>query len=360
VSETLRDHMPPLYGPLLSSFFDRAPIVETRATCDDCAMCDKSQPSAKGSREELETAFFRPDLKCCTYHPTLPNYLVGAVLLDPSSDLSIGKERIREKILGRTGVTPEWLAAPRKFLVLLDAARESSFGRSEKLLCPYYVREGGRCSIWRHRESVCATFFCKHTAGETAHTFWTLLKRYLYHVERTLAHYAARRVDPELMEPNLPRDTLTREDLEDLPPRDYEGLWGTWMGREEAFYQECAKQVGALDRESFVRLVDEGAGALLLAATTAAYEPVAAPRLAPRLVLNREMRVIPAAGGVGVTTYSRYDSLFLTDDLYQLLGQFSDEPVALVIDRLQREHGVEIPESLVLELQIHGVLRPPT
>jgi len=98
--------MPPLYGPLLSGFFDRAPIDETRATCDDCAMCDKSgKPSSEG--EGLETAFFQPDLKCCTYHPTLPNYLVGAVLSDASPELDGGKRRIRGKIAARIGVTPE-------------------------------------------------------------------------------------------------------------------------------------------------------------------------------------------------------------------------------------------------------------
>src|SRR5580658_8141270 len=148
--------MPPAYGPLLSGIFDRPVLAETRATCGDCAMCDKHG----GSRAavDLETAFFRPDIKCCSYHPTLPNYLGGAVRADESPELSIGRDRIRQKIAARIGVSPEWLAAPRKFLVLLEAARESSFGRSEALLCPYYESKEGKCSIWRHRESVCATF----------------------------------------------------------------------------------------------------------------------------------------------------------------------------------------------------------
>jgi Fe-S-cluster containining protein len=358
VSETLRDHMPPLYRPKLGDLFDRPPITETRATCDDCAMCDK-RDNSEGRAEVLDTAFFRPNLKCCTYHPTLPNYLVGAVLSAASPDLTVGKTRIREKIAGRIGVTPEWLAAPRKYLVLLDAARESSFGRSESLLCPYYERETGRCSVWQNRESVCATFFCKHTAGATGHAFWTALRRYLYHVERSLAGYAAKSVDPSLVEPSLPRHALTREDLEDRAPREYAQTWGAWLGREEVFYVACASRVEAMGREEFSRVVDDTGGRPLLEAAQVAYEAVSAPTLLPRLVRSRDMRVVPAAGGVGVTTYSRYDSLFLTQDLYDLLGQFTDEPLADVVLRLQREHGVDIPESLLLELQLHGVLTPP-
>jgi Fe-S-cluster containining protein len=361
--------MPPAYGPLLSSFFDRPTVAEPRATCDDCAMCDKSQPPAAAAEptgeaaKDLETAFFHPVIKCCTYHPTLPNYLVGAILSDEAAELSQGKERVRAKIARRIGVTPYWLAAPRKYLVLLDAARESSFGRSEALLCPYYVKEGGRCSIWRHRESVCATFFCKHTAGATGHAFWTALRRYLGHVERTLAHYAAKSVAPASAEPEWPKNRLTREDLEDRAPNDaeYAKFWVHWVGREEAFYVECAKVIGALDREAFARLTDDGGAGQLLATVASSYEAVTLPKLSPRLVLNREMRVVQGAGGVGVTTYSRYDPLFLSQALYEALRHFSGEDtVGAAFERLRREHDVDLPESLLLELQLQGVMVPPT
>lgn len=362
MSETFREHMPPAYGPRLSGFFDQPVLVETRATCGDCAMCDKSGGS-RAAAGDLETAFFRPDIKCCSYHPTLPNYLVGAVLADESPELSDGRDRIRKKIAARIGVTPEWLAAPRKFLVLLEAARESSFGRSEALLCPYYRREDGKCTIWRHRESVCATFFCKHTAGATGHAFWTALRRYLGHVERTLAHYAAKSVAPASAEPEWPKNRLTREDLEDRAPNDaeYAKFWGDWVGREEAFYVECAKSVGALDRGAFARLTGDGGAGQLLATVASSYEAVTRPKLSPRLVLNREMRVVQGTEGVGVTTYSRYDPLFLSQALYEALGHFSGEDtLGAVFERLRREHDVDLPESLLLELQLQGVMVPPT
>jgi hypothetical protein len=353
MSDSLRDTLPSLYGPLLPDFFDRTAILETRATCADCAMCDKG-----GASPALETAFFRPDIKCCSYHPTLPNYLVGALLEDASPGFEVGRGRIREKIARRIGVTPEWLAAPRKFLVLFEAARESSFGRSDSLLCPYYDRAGGNCSIWRYRESVCATFFCKHTAGAAGHAFWTALRRYLFHVERLLARHAAKSIDPALRDPDLPRMKLTREDLEDRPPAEttYAGTWGAWVGREEDFYRKCADRVRSLERADFECLVDEP-GRALLAAAVESYDAVTQPKLLPRLKLNPDMRIVPAPGGVGVTTYSRYDSLFLTEALYEALGHFSGEDsVEVVLERLRRDHDVELPTSLLLELQLHGVV----
>ena len=358
-TESLREVLPPIYGPLLPGFFDRPAIVETRATCADCAMCDKSgtEPAS------LLVAFFRPDIKCCSYHPTLPNYLVGAALSDDAPELALGRQRIREKIARRIGVTPAWLSAPRKYLVLLGAARESSFGRSDALLCPYFERESGGCSIWRHRESVCATFFCKHVAGASGHAFWAAVRSYMEHVERTLARHAAQSVAPGVSEPDQPRNLLTREDLEDRPPHDadYARYWAEWSGREEAFYVECAKHVRALGREDFARRVEDERGRELLGAVRARYEAITQPRLATSLVLNPDMRVVPSAGGVGVTTYSRYDSLFLSQDLYDALRQFSGgDSVDRVLERLRRDHDVELPKELLLDLQLQGVVTAAT
>jgi len=62
-----------------------------------------------------------------------------------------------------------------------------------------------------------------------------------------------------------------------------------------------------------------------------------------------------------VTTYSRYDPLFVTQDLYDALGEFTAaETTAEVLERLRREHDVDLPEALLLEMQVHGVMTPPT
>ncbi|HEY8074225.1 MAG TPA: hypothetical protein VIF62_08950, partial [Labilithrix sp.] len=157
---TLRSTLPEILARLVpDELGDRPNVVETRATCGDCAMCDKSAGAG------AQVSAFRPDAKCCTYHPTIPNYLVGALLADPSPALEEGRTRVRARIATRMGITPEWVAAPRKASVLHHAARGASFGRSLVLLCPYFARESGDCTIWKYRESVCTTFFCKYDAG---------------------------------------------------------------------------------------------------------------------------------------------------------------------------------------------------
>jgi hypothetical protein len=365
MSDSLRSQMPELYRAWLPDLFDSPAIQEPRATCGDCAMCAKGD-AARGQSDPTDGAgFFRPDIKCCSYHPTLPNYLVGAALRDDAESGAEGRARLRAKIAARFGVTMTWLAAPRKYLVLYDAARESSFGRSESLLCPYFERATGGCTVWPFRESVCATFFCKHAAGATGQAFWKAMKRYLAHIEVALARYAATSIRGSAPPPELPRMKLTRDDLEDRPPgqADYAALWGDWVGREEAFYVECAKLVSHLGKDEIVRVVDDAGGRELYAELGARHEAVTKPTLAPRLVLNKELRPLPVAGGGGVrvTTYSSYDPLLLTQDLYDALSLFrADETTAEALTRLARDHDVELPEALLLEMQLAGVMTPVT
>ncbi len=357
--EPLRSQMPALYRSWLPELFDRPSIPEPRATCGDCAMCEH----AAGASGEPGAGFFRPDIKCCSYHPTLPNYLVGAALRDTSPEGEAGRARLRAKIAARVGVTMTWLASPRKYLVLYDAARESSFGRSDALLCPYFERATGGCTIWPFRESVCATFFCKHGSGATGQAFWGALKRYLANAEVALARYAASSIRGTPPPAELPRMKLTRDDLEDRPPGQeaYGALWGEWVGREEAFYVECAKLLEEVGREELTRVVDEAGGRELLAELIKRYEAVASPTLAPRLVLNKDLRRVAAEGGMKVTSYSSYDPLFLTQDLYDALALFTaGETTEAALARLKAEHDVELPEALLLEMQLHGVMTPVT
>ncbi len=354
---SLRSQMPEVYRAWLPPLFDRDAPEEPRATCSDCAMCSAGRQAPDG----LEAGFFSPDIKCCSYHPTLPNYLVGAALADTSPERAAGQKRLRDKIEKRVGVTSVWLAAPRKYLVLYEAARSSSFGRSESLLCPYFDRDAKNCSIWPYRESVCATFFCKYGAGANGQAFWRALKRYLTHVEEALAKHASTVVRGTPPPPELPRLQLTQEDLEDKPPTraDYASFWGDHVGREEAFYLACADVVRGLGEDDIERIVHDETGKGLLADATATYEATLAPKLAPRLALNPTLKKHPTATGVGVTSYSVYDPLFLTQDLYDALSEFSaKETVTEVLARLLRDHEVELPEALLLEMQVHGVMTP--
>src|SRR5262245_27168269 len=101
---TLREILPPIYHPLLPSFFDVTPPAEEKATCHACVMV----PPA-GMEAPAGVAYFRPDTKCCTYHPTLANYLVGGLLSDPDPDYAEGQRRVRATLATRIGVKPAFL-----------------------------------------------------------------------------------------------------------------------------------------------------------------------------------------------------------------------------------------------------------
>jgi len=360
MADPLRKKLAPIYAPFLSELFDRPAVEESRATCNDCAMCEK------GGGPAVPMDYFKPDLKCCTYHPNLPNFLVGAILSDPDPALAEGRRRIRERIERRIAISPCWVAAPKKFQLLVMASRGTNvFGRAKSLLCPYYDgASGGLCTIWKHREAVCSTFFCKYEGGRPGFQFWTSLKAYLEHVEITLAHAAMRAVDAKLVEPKMGRLRLTAEDIDDLPPNaaEYDGMWRDWVGREADFYVACFEYVRDMGRDEFIRLVDgtpDGKKSLL--DVRSRWDKLTSPQLPKTLALNSKLKVVPLAEQVVVTSYNPNDSFALDKELYEVLAMLDpNKTVAANLETLAREHGIELAPELLQHLYIHGVLAPPT
>jgi hypothetical protein len=52
---------------------------ESRASCDNCAMC---AVGGAGQQSAPRAYFFDPLVKCCSFVPDLPNFLVGGILSD--------------------------------------------------------------------------------------------------------------------------------------------------------------------------------------------------------------------------------------------------------------------------------------
>ncbi len=352
MKETLRQALPRIYERLLPPFFDTLAPEEPKATCNDCSMCPPKEVVPG-------VTYFRPDTKCCTYQPTVPNYLVGAILADEEPAMEEGRRRIRAHIASRVGVTARWLSPSGKRQALFRAARESSFGRTTLLRCPYYEPDGGLCTIWRHRESVCSTFFCKYAAGADGQTFWRALEAYLRHTEHALASHAVATLAPTLVQPPRPGDQMSLEELEDRPPTDadYASFWGEWQGREEEFYRAAHALVGSLSREDVARIADDAAD---LRALEAAHHRLGAPVLPERLVLDLYRPPVHVEGGVVVGTYSKYEPVKLTPDLFEVLRELrADETVAEFRARLLRDHEVDVPEALLIELHRMRVVIAP-
>ena len=225
------------------------------------------------------------------------------------------------------------------------------------LRCPYLSEEGGLCTIWRHRESVCSTFFCKYGAGADGQAFWRALNTYLSHAERELAFHAVEQLAPTLAEPPRPLDQMSLEELEDRPPTpaDYASFWGEWQGREEAFYLQTHALVASLSSGDFDRIV--GAAPPELTAVEEALRRVREPVLPRRLVLDLYRPPLPVTDGVIVSSYSKYEPIKLTPALFEVLRELrADETVDEFRARLLRDHEVDVPQAMLLELHQLRVL----
>lgn len=359
----LRKKLNPIYAALFGELFDRPEVVETRATCDTCAMCDQGQIAP------VSMGYFRPDAKCCTFHPSLPNYAVGAIFADTSDEMAEGRKRLRAKIAARIGVTPRGIVSPRKYNVLYNAALGAGFfGRSKQMLCPYFDEENdGRCTVWQYREAVCSTYFCKYTAGKPGWLFWDALKGYLSHVELRLTRVSGLAVDPDISEPPQDRLTLSKEDIEDLPPNDedYARFWakGKWVGREEEFYIACYEKVRSLPKGEFAQNVDDSPeGRARLASLTDRYDRIPSSETPKSLVLVRggQMRKRETDTAVVIASYNPYDAFSVEKELYEVLEMLKpEETLEQNLARLDKEKDVQLAPELLHYLYVHGVLVEP-
>jgi hypothetical protein len=356
VDDTLRNLFPEIYHARLPSFFDNARPREEKATCDSCTMCPPKDAGAPSD----DVTYFRPDTKCCTYHPRIPNYLVGGLLADPSPEMREGRRRMQERIKNRISITPRWVAPPRKNETLLRASWKNTMGRSLLLRCPFYGAESGSCTVWRYREIECTTFFCKYMAGADGERFWKTLRAYMVHVEARLAEHALRALYPDYADPA--DEGMTLEELEDRPPapQTYAAIWRAFEGREEEFYMACHEHIASLDRATFEAVVRGETHEQRLGELEDAHRVMTKPTLPERLVPNPAMAARPVDGGVLVKTYSRYEPLLLNEALYEVTQAFgSGETVSAIRERLSREAGVEIPDELLISLHQLRVLVPP-
>lgn len=251
------DLLPEIYRQFLPHVFHLPPPPEVFATCANCAMVNNTS-SGPG---KLRT--FHPDLKCCTFHPHLPNYLVGALLAQESSS-SEGHVRILRAIQARSGVSPGGIAPPKVYSLLYHNKDPSAFGNSHGLLCPYYETTSGLCSVWKYREAVCSTFYCKCSGGKDGKDFWEAMKHYLFLTESTLKKYVILKLCPgnatELIAHFNSRPAgqgpLSAADIDQsVDDADYRNLWREWQGRESQFFVEAYNLVAALTETEFRHLL---------------------------------------------------------------------------------------------------------
>lgn len=346
--------LPAPYSSLLPELASSLAPREHIATCHDCAMRPRGEPVPG-------VDYFDPDSKCCTFHPSVPNFLVGALLADTDPALDEGRRRVRDRIARRLGATPRGLEPPRGYSMRYRALEPRGFGVARSLRCPLHDAAGGECTIWRFREATCLTFHCKHAHGADGLAYWASLQGALAHAQRELALLAMHRLGIDRgFVLGLTRREPTADEIESevTPDSVHRSMFGSWSGREEAFYLRCHEVVGALSADEVARAVGTR-GDVHAAELAARLEAIRTPAMPACLERNPRLRAFPADGDrFLVAAFSDRQPLRLRRRLLRALDRFDGvTPTAQVLERIRAEDGFVVDASTVLRLWRHRILQ---
>jgi len=357
--------LPPLYEAWMAHVFAGAIPEETNATCQSCAMCP---PASGSSLRPPETLVFNPQTKCCTYLPTLPNFLVGRILADETPEMRAGRASVEERIRKGVAVTPLGLGRDEHFNLIYGAGRQVTFGKTLSMRCPHYLEEGGLCGIWRHREATCVTWFCKHVRGAVGFRFWQTLHQLLGIVEVSLARWCVLQLEvgsealcvlfaPKQV-PNG-RPTLESEELDGtVDQARYRALWGSWAGREHDFYRASAALVEALTWEEICSLCGPELSILMRLAQED-YHALVAETIPPLLQVRPLKQILLERNTCQVVTYTGTDPLRIPKALVSALPAFDGRPVEQVRQEVASEYHLTLTDTLIRKLVDFEVLAAP-
>jgi hypothetical protein len=315
----------------------------------------------------LSPTSFHPDVKCCSFVPSLPNFRVGALLTDPSPTWEHGRETVRERIRRGVGVTPLGIERPPDYNLLYTHST-GAFGKSRALRCPHFVEDSGACGIWPYREAVCATWHCKTVRGAVGKRFWAALRGLLQQIERAVAGVCLLALDPEPSmvaavvgaqpEGGAPSRAIDAAALDGrADPDTHRRLWGRYAGREEEFYQACAEHAATLSWADVRRLAGPGLE-LARRDTLRAYEELTSEEL-PGAVRVGSYSVHATLGErVRISGYSGMQPLEVPRLLLELLPALAGRPLREALATVERDRGVRIRPALVRKLLDHEILRP--
>lgn len=322
---------------------------ETEATCGDCAMLGAPGEAPRGLQ-------FLPDTKCCTFRPSLANFLLGGALASLGRD-SVGARSLRRRIAEGRELSPLGLWVDPA--VNLRATEAEHFGRLREARCPHFDDATRGCSLWAHRESTCATWYCKHTRGAVSLAYWNRLHQFLSRVERALALHLALRlgIAPEGLALLIPLDRAHAMARPDVALDGARGqLWGPWEGDPEGFFRACAAEAEAMHPDAVLDTAGSDARAML-AVLGAAGAQLGDDSLPARLGLGRVMVLSLGDEAVRVQGYSHLDPLDVPRALWELLPCFDGRPTEEAMAEARRRAGQEVPEGAVRMLVDGGILK---
>jgi Fe-S-cluster containining protein len=205
---------------------------EAKANCGNCP--------------KIITDGFRPDYRCCTYHPKVPNYSLGLALLAGGQGESAVADLCRGGYL-----TPEgFVSTPQRWALYLADVEDDHFGKSNHVLCPFLSATTGGCNIYAFRNAVCSTFFCHNDFGDKGKKYWMSLQTLVTQCELSIGQWVMeeRGIDPKTYFRKIDDLSSKVEKVADASshawaPDIQKYLWGSWYGREIEFFRACGQLV---------------------------------------------------------------------------------------------------------------------
>lgn len=262
----------PTYTRWIEEAVGRTFASEPKANCANCTMCQAPTSSLRPS--------FLPDVKCCTYWPDLPNFMVGRALRAGGT----GAQRLRQQIEQRRGVTPFGIQASPSYQRRYEE-KPGKFGMDLDMICPYY--DHGDCTIWANRNAICQTYFCRSEEGVQGQAIWKQLTLLLALIEEKLSvAFATRHLKhpsfyTEGFQPNGTTNRVATRSFkgwidEDgtISPALYNALWGEWQGREIAFFEACAHDFAPFTWADILKVVGPEAAVLATRLRAIAERPL--------------------------------------------------------------------------------------
>ncbi len=236
------------------SRFGSFSISEKSADCTNC-LCSREN--------RMGLPFYRNDLKCCTFYPFIPNYVVGALLESPETPIFI-KDLLKSKILNRVYALPMGLFVPLSYQIKFINREPQDFGNKVELLCPYFDKQKMNCGIWKYRGSVCTSYFCYSDYGKQGTEFWEILGEYLNACEMVLSQdcVVSRGLPPEIIDGQLEYincATATSEELssDSMSEAIFLSYWSEWTGSIEEFYRSCHYYVSNFSDQEMAELLSD-------------------------------------------------------------------------------------------------------
>lgn len=363
MSDPVSSPLPPLYAKWLDELLGGEIPPEIRATCHDCAMCESG-----GDHQQHGSRFLNPQTKCCTYLPRLHNFLTGMILMDEDPAMARGRVSVEARLQAGLAVTPLGLEQNSRQKLLYDHKEARAFGRAQSLRCPHYIDEqGGLCGVWKYRNSICSTWFCKYVRGAQGRKFWEAAKQLLLAIEDDLARWCVIELEVgddalELMLPQRVADkkqSLSPEELDDrVDPARQRRSWGAWYGREREFYQACAELVAPLSWPEVLAVCGSEVRAWARLTHTA-YRLLITDEIPARLRLG-SFTIMDA----GADFYRLYhpeigmDVLTLSVKVMRLLPHFDGRLRTEVVAQIEAQEHLRFTDDLLRRLVDFKVLTP--